>query len=117
MQLLRRAFLLTVATMALAGCASRSRGSSDPQATTTLRVENQSFLDMTIYLIVGAQRVRLGQAGGNSTTRLRIPAQYVFGPTPLRFLADPIGASRTPISESITVVPGDEVTLTIPPGA
>jgi hypothetical protein len=72
---------------------------------------------MTIYLIVGAQRVRLGQAGGNSTTRLRIPPQYVFGPTPLRFLADPIGASRTPISESITVVPGDEVTLTIPPGA
>jgi hypothetical protein len=70
---------------------------------------------MTIYLLAGSQRIRLGQAGGNSTTTLRIPSQYVFGATSLRFLADPIGSNRTPVSESITVTPGDEIGLVIPP--
>jgi hypothetical protein len=35
--------------------------------------------------------------------------------TSLRFLADPIGSNRTPISEEITVEVGDEVVLRIPP--
>jgi len=33
----------------------------------------------------------------------------------LRFLADPIGGSRTPISEEIVVRNGDVVQLMIPP--
>jgi hypothetical protein len=33
---------------------------------------------------------------------------------PLRFLADPIGGNRAPVSDEIAVEPGDEVTLTIP---
>jgi hypothetical protein len=30
-------------------------------------------------------------------------------------MADPIGGNRTPISEEMTMQPGDIVTLTIPP--
>jgi hypothetical protein len=80
-----------------------------------LRVENQAFLDMTIYVYRSSQRIRLGTATGNSVTRLTIPANLIFGATPLRFQADPIGGSRAPISSEITVAPGDEVVLTIPP--
>jgi hypothetical protein len=80
-----------------------------------LRVENQGFSDMVIYAVSGAQRVRLGLATGNSTRSFTIPDYLIRGAGPLRFLADPIGSSRTPVSEEMTVQPGDVVSLTIPP--
>jgi hypothetical protein len=88
---------------------------AEPVPPTRLRVENQAFLDMTIYVYRSSQRIRLGVANGNATTRFTIPANLIFGATPLRFQADPIGSNRTSISQEITVTPGDEVTLTIPP--
>jgi hypothetical protein len=88
---------------------------AEPTPATYLRVENQAFNDMTIYVLRGAQRVRLGIANGTSTTKLRIPDNLLFGPTSLAFYADPIGGTRTPVSQEITVSPGDEVTVTIPP--
>jgi hypothetical protein len=80
-----------------------------------LQVENRGFADMVIYAISGAQRIRLGLATGNSTKAFAIPPTLLRGAGPLRFLADPIGGSRTPISEEMVVQPGDIVTLVIPP--
>ena len=101
----------------LGGCASGQdpEVAAEPVPPTRLRVENQAFLDMTIYVFRGSQRYRLGQATGSSVTRFTIPANLVFGSTPLRFQADPIGGNRSPVSQEILVVAGDEVTLTIPP--
>jgi hypothetical protein len=112
--------MMLVASLALASACSLLRNeaeevAAEPQAPTRLRVDNQAFLDMTIYVYRNSQRVRLGTATGNSVTRLTIPANMIFGSTPLRFQADPIGGNRTPISSEITVSPGDEVVLTIPP--
>jgi hypothetical protein len=90
---------------------------AEPVPATLLKVENQAFLDMTIYVYRSSQRVRLGIANGNSTSRFVIPSNLIFGSTPLRFQADPIGRNRQPISQEITVSPGDEVVLTIPPTA
>lgn len=108
--------------MALAGAALQaacrsggSRGPAPAQPTTTVRVENQGFADMTIYLLRGGARIRLGMVNGNSTTTLRIPQQFVFGVTGLQFLADPVGGNRTPVSSEIQVSPGDQVRLIIPP--
>ena len=113
----RAAWMMVMTLSALAaGC---SRNNPDPNAepapVTRLRVQNQAFLDMTIYVFRGPQRLRLGTANGNSTSRFTIPASLIFGATPLRFQADPIGSNRNSISEEITVSPGDEVTLLIPP--
>jgi hypothetical protein len=80
-----------------------------------VRVENQGFSDMVIYAVTGAQRVRLGLATGNSTQSFTIPNYLIRGAGPIRFLADPVGGDRTPVSEEITVQPGDIVSLTIPP--
>jgi hypothetical protein len=90
---------------------------AEPVPVTMLKVENQAFLDMTIYVYRSSQRVRLGIANGNSTSRFTIPANLIFGSTPLRFQGDPIGRNRSPVSQEITVSPGDEVVLTIPPTA
>ena len=80
-----------------------------------LQVENQGFADMVIYAVNGGQRVRLGLATGNSTKSFTLPSYLVRGGGPLRFLADPVGGNRTPVSEEMTVQPGDVVRLTIPP--
>lgn len=82
---------------------------------TTVEVQNQGFPDMTIYVVQSGQRVRLGLATGNSTETFVIPSAVVNGPAmQLRFIADPIGGSRLPVSDEITVSPGDHVQLTIP---
>jgi hypothetical protein len=110
----RRLFLLSTLAL-LAGCARSSQVRADIDPPTWLQVVNQAFLDHVIYLVVGAQEVRLGTATGSAKTVLRIPARFIFGPTQLRVRADPIGSNRAPISDLVTVTPGDTVELTIPP--
>lgn len=114
-----RSAILTCMTLLLAVSACGGSGKAPHQApapdATTVRVENRNWLDMTIYVVRGGQRIRLGVVTGNSTRVLKIPRGIVFGTTPLRFLADPVGARRTPISQEIQVREGDQVTLTIPP--
>jgi hypothetical protein len=112
-------FIRSIPFLALglaAGCAGRNASTSaSPNDPAMVQVENRGFADMVIYAVSGAQRVRLGIATGNSTKSFTIPAALVRGAGPLRFLADPIGGRRTPITEDIVVQPGDIVSLTIPP--
>lgn len=97
--------------------------SKDPDDTpevrqpTTVKVVNQGFPDMTIYVAqTGGQRIRLGLATGNSSSTFVIPRSIVNGgATTLLFVADPIGGVRPSVSDQITVSPGDNVQLTIPP--
>ena len=114
-QLLRSLSLLLV----LAACSAREPGETEPsptRGTASLEVENQNFYDMTVYVVDGVQRQRLGVARGNATTTLTIPERLVRGGAmPLRFLCDPIGGQGLPVSEEIVVQPGDVVGLVIPP--
>jgi hypothetical protein len=105
-----------VALILLAACGGRSAQSSpDPDAQAMLQVENRSFSDMVIYAVDSGQRIRLGIVTGNSTRSFPLPTYLVGAGGRLRLLADPIGGNRTPVSEELTVQPGDIVTLTIPP--
>lgn len=107
-----------VAAFPTTACYRPAKGGGAPEAQqpTTLRVRNQNFLDMNIYVVRGGVRSRLGTATGNSTATFRIPTAFVQVLTVLRFQADPIGGRGAPVSEEVTVSPGDEVTLLIPPG-
>lgn len=111
-------FIVTTAALLLlgvAGCRSTGGPPPDQRAETFVRVENRSMLDMTVYVVRGAERRRLGLVNALSTQVLQIPRVLVDGAGVLRFLADPIGGSRTPVSEEIVVRHGDVVTLMIPP--
>jgi hypothetical protein len=110
---------LLACVMLLAACSKPQEDevfSSPRDAKTVVSVDNRGFLDMTIYVIDGSQRVRLGVANGNRVTDLTIPQYLVRGMAHLQFLCDPIGGNRAPVSDEITVEPGDRVTLTIPAG-
>jgi hypothetical protein len=100
----------------LTACGPRSEEPApEPESLAQVQVQNQGFTDMAIYAVNGGQRVRLGLATGNSTKTFTIPRYLTTGAGPIRFLADPIGGDRTPVSEEMSVQSGDIVTLTIPP--
>jgi hypothetical protein len=110
--------LAAVATAPVAACSRAPKAGEEapaPNAPATLRVQNRAFADMVIYLVSeSGARQRLGMVTGNSTGRFTLPSTATsFGN--VRFLADPIGSNRAPISEQINVRPGDEVVLEIPP--
>jgi hypothetical protein len=107
--------LLLVLLFAACSHGSSPRAAPDPNAAATLEVENQGFADMTIYALSQGTRVRLGLAVGHSTSRFPIPSYVFQGSRLVRFLADPIGGTREPVSEEISVGPGDTLELTIPP--
>ena len=118
--MMKRRLLALVLGIAVAGssacmhrtAAQEARDAAAPR--TFVRVENQAFLDANVYVIAGGQRQRIGTATGPGSKTLEIPRTIMFGPTQLSFLIDFIGSQRTPISEGITVSPGDTVVLTIP---
>jgi len=109
-----RGALLVLALLG-AGCGRAFKsGSREPDPRTTLLVENQNFLDMNVYVIRGGQRIRLGTVPGLSHETFTIPA-YVVRSSPLQFEIHPIGGLANPRTETISVQPGDEVRLVIPP--
>ena len=117
--LARRGFVTALAATLLAGasaCYGKGKNAPEPVARTTVRVVNQGFLDRNIYVLRGSERVRLGTVSGNSTQVLTIPSSIVQSMMTLRFIADPIGGRTPPATEEISVAPGDQVVLTIPPG-
>jgi hypothetical protein len=110
-------FAISLCLVGVVACNGFARGSgtTDQSAQTALRVDNQSFADVTVYAVRSAQRVRLGLAPGHANTVFNVPAGLMNGLTQLRFIADPIGGVRPSVSEEITVAPGDSVVLQIPP--
>jgi hypothetical protein len=107
-----------VPLLLVVACAGRSAADGSPgpdRGPATLEVDNRNFLDMTVYVVDGVARQRLGVARGNATTSLTIPERLIRGgASPLRFLCDPIGGQGLPVTEEIMVEPGDIVELVIP---
>jgi hypothetical protein len=104
--------------LSMAACAHHvPAGANGPQPDTYVYVDNQSFSDMDIYVLSGGQRVRLGTATGERKTKLKIPGFVLGGTQQVRFLARPIAGNRLPVTEELSIQPGDDVTLTIPPNA
>jgi hypothetical protein len=112
---------LSLAGLAAAGFAGGCARSSKLAAAgdverTVLKVENQGFPDMNVYVVPeGGARVRIGTVTGHSDGYFTLPEHLVRFTRQLSFQALPIATPRGPVSQSIVVTPGDTVVLTIPP--
>jgi len=106
---------LAAVLMGLPACGKGPAPEVDPMEPAYVQVENQSFYDMTIYAWRSGMRMRLGIVSGNSTAMFPIPRSMANPGMPIRFQADPIGSSRTPFSQEISVSPGETLVLQIPP--
>lgn len=114
MKTTRRQFFVA-ALVIFSACYGRNAQQMANQPAAVLTVDNQGVLDMTVYVMRGAERVRLGIAGALKKTDLPIPSDMIFGASTLRFVGDPIGSGRNSVSDQITVSPGDTVTWTVRP--
>ena len=113
----KRVISFALLALTVVSCKTLARGSANdtPAGPTVVQVDNQGFLDMTVYASRSGQRSRIGIAPGNSKSNLEVPRTLISGLTPIRFIADPIGGNRASVSQEINVIPGDTVVLTIPP--
>jgi hypothetical protein len=107
-----RVLLFAGVAVLAAACASRG-GRVGAREGAVLVVDNRAFADMTIYAVEGTARRRLGFAPGNTKTEISLPPTLVN--RDLQLLADPVGSSRTSVSNRIYIQSGGRVTLTIPP--
>jgi len=110
------ALAMAVAISFGASCARSSHMPEEAPQRTVLKVENQGFADMNIYVVPEASsRLRLGTVTGNTNGYFTLPGYILRGTRELRFQALPIATQRGPVSQSIIVTPGDTVVLVIPP--
>jgi len=70
---------------------------------------------MNVFVLLHSQRIRLGTVPGLSSQVFTIPAYMVRSSPQLQFELHPIGGRGNPRTENISVRPGDEVELTVPP--
>ena len=110
LHLLALAMLVALAS----GCWTRA-STDDMGPPAAIRVQNQSSYRMTMYAYRGAARARLGAVNPFSTAVLGIPRAVVGTGATLRFVGDPLAGNRQPISEEISVSPGDTIGMLIPP--
>jgi hypothetical protein len=116
----RKASTMSGALVALAllsaGCGQAVKsGPPEPQTRTTLKVDNHNFLDIDVFVVRAGQRIRLGTVTGLSSQVFAIPPDIVRSSPQLQFELHAIGGRGNPRTETISVQPGDEVELTVPP--
>ena len=112
--------LLLSALLNLSGaaCASHQVSSdSAPASQARLQVENNSSVDMDLYIRTGRERpVRLGLAPASDTTTFALAPALLAGTGLIRFEARPVRGQGEPVlSEPFSVAPGEEIHWSIPP--
>ena len=113
-----KAGFLVVALLAVA-CSRATRVSSRvspaDEPATTAKVVNDGIVDMDVYVTSAGQRYHLGRVGGGHTEVFTIPRAIVHYSTTLGFEIRPLAGGTRSRTESMTMSPGDQVTLMIPP--
>jgi hypothetical protein len=110
-----------VALFATVGaCSHATKNANDEgdiRPTTRVRVENRAYNDANIFILGdGGNRQRLGTVTGSSNAEFVIPDYFITPANSVRFMVEPIGSNSAPRSNSLSVQPGQTVTLEIPPG-
>lgn len=79
----------------------------------TLRVVNHSWLDVTVFLLQGNHRERVGNATATSTTEFHIALRRLSLGRDYQLYGDPIGSRQGVRSEPLHAQDGEVVTWTL----
>jgi len=104
--------------LATAGChqgtsVGAAAASSMNGGTMTLRVVNHNWLDITVFLLQGTHRDRIGVATATTTTEFHVPLRQLAAGAEYRLFGDPVCSRETVRSETLHAQDGDVVTWTI----
>lgn len=85
-----------------------------PPEKTTVEVRNLRKVDVNLFVLRGANRVRLGTVPGMSTRSFVIPHHLIGKFDFIRFATETIGSNgRRTTDQEMPVRPGDELLLTL----
>lgn len=113
---MRRTLLLLVLalTVTTAACSVfKSKGSGPAPTTVPLRVTNNNFQDMTIYVVRDGQRARLGAVTATSGATFLLTERHLGQQGRVQLVADPLGTVGTLSTETFIVKLGQRVEWTI----
>jgi hypothetical protein len=124
---MRLSFTGSLLLLSLAlGCAGHSAPSDKPAPADNpapaesgdkprARIENNTSLDMDIYVVRQSGQTRLGFVPANQSASFELPAAIIAGSPAIRFEARPVRGSGRPVgSEIFPVNDGNQITWTIP---
>ena len=98
------------------GCRAREGGSPFDRrsnAPVRIQVDNHNFLNVTVYANAGGMSHRVGEVIGKSSGNFSIDPGKVSMVSGLRFRVEPIGSTRSFLSEIVFPDRGSTVVLTV----
>lgn len=114
-----RQYLAALATaLLLTACApgvaqTGSSGPSTMRDEATVKVANQNWSDMVIYVVRSGQRIRLGEVTSMTARTFRMPRTILGSAGSVSLVADPIGSMHEHVTDRIHVAPGQEIEFRI----
>ncbi len=110
-----RKLILVFSVILLLGSCTSSTHKAERQTgpKTKVKVENDNKLDMTIFVLRGGQRIRLGLVPSYTSRSFTLPDNVVVNATSIRLLANPVGGRGNPISEEFNVFRGQTIEMVI----
>jgi hypothetical protein len=108
--------LMALGAVLLGACSAGPRNSlaAAPERDFSLSVTNNNYLDVSVFVVRGGSRFRIGEVTGNSAGRLRIPSRLVVAGM-VQLLADPIGSDEYYVTDPIPVSGDESLQLTVAP--
>jgi hypothetical protein len=118
MRILNPVAVLLMAALATGACAStgtRAPGTLGARdaSTATVRVTNNNWSNVTVYVVNNGMRVRLGDVTSMQSSTFRVPQALMRATGDLQLLVSPLASNEVYVTPGFTVLPGQEVEFNI----
>jgi hypothetical protein len=108
--------LVLLVALTVLGCRKRdaeTRPAPDPNLPVPVQIENHFMGDVTIYLVRGSLRQRLGMVTALGSAEYSFPWRWLSQSGSSRLLAYPIAGARAQLSEPLILQPGQMIKWTL----
>jgi hypothetical protein len=108
--------LSLLVALTVLGCRKRDAETSpapDPNTPVPVEIENHFMGDVTIYLVRGSLRQRLGMVTALGAAEFTFPWRWLSQSGSSRLMAYPIAGARAHLSEPLIVQPGQWIKWTL----
>jgi hypothetical protein len=111
----RAVFAVAVLALLLSGCFLWPRNRDDSvyePAPISVAVENRSWNHVTIYVVAGSARSRLGDLVATSSAEFELPGMFTTR-MDLRLVVSPLASRQVFRTDQILVAPGETIHLVV----
>jgi hypothetical protein len=108
--------LALLVALTVASCRKREAETApgpDPNTSVPVEIENHYMGDVTIYLVRGSMRQRLGMVTALGTAEYSFPWRWLSQSGSSRLMAYPMAGARAHLSEPLILQPGQWIKWTL----